>query len=313
MSFKIEPIADKVFGAVVSKISLAELDDATFAELYRVFLDYGFLVFPEQFLSEQQNIEFGQRFGELEFGALPLANQHRNDDGEFKQMIDVDTQRMRTNIGNEAWHTDSTYWPISSKCALLSAVKVPKQGGQTELADMRAGFAALPDDLRQRVQTLSAFHSTEYSQANDLGDFPQRDKSSIYHGEAYLRPLVKTHPETGIRNLFIGRHAFGIPGLKREESRRLLRTLLEHVVSEPQRVYQHQWREGDLLVWDNRALLHRACPYDYSEPRVLIGTRVAGDIPSELAYYPDDPRAKAGREALACELDILRAQAGCDA
>ena len=313
MSFKIEPIADKVFGAVVSKISLAELDDATFAELYRVFLDYGFLVFPEQFLSEQQNIEFGQRFGELEFGALPLANQHRNDDGEFKQMIDVDTQRMRTNIGNEAWHTDSTYWPISSKCALLSAVKVPKQGGQTELADMRAGFAALPDDLRQRVQMLSAFHSTEYSQANDLGDFPQRDKSSIYHGEAYLRPLVKTHPETGIRNLFIGRHAFGIPGLKREESRRLLQTLLEHVVSEPQRVYQHQWREGDLLVWDNRALLHRACPYDYSEPRVLIGTRVAGDIPSELAYYPDDPRAKAGREALACELDTLRAQAGCDA
>mgnify|MGYP001282189812 FL=1 len=313
MSFKIEPIADKVFGAVVSKISLAELDDATFAELYRVFLDYGFLVFPEQFLSEQQNIEFGQRFGELEFGALPLANQHRNDDGEFKQMIDVDTQRMRTNIGNEAWHTDSTYWPISSKCALLSAVKVPKQGGQTELADMRAGFAALPDDLRQRVQMLSAFHSTEYSQANDLGDFPQRDKSSIYHGEAYLRPLVKTHPETGIRNLFIGRHAFGIPGLKREESRLLLQTLLEHVVSEPQRVYQHQWREGDLLVWDNRALLHRACPYDYSEPRVLIGTRVAGDIPSELAYYPDDPRAKAGREALACELDILRAQAGCDA
>ena len=313
MNFKIEPIADKVFGAVVSKISLAELDDATFAELYRVFLDYGFLVFPEQFLSEQQNIEFGQRFGELEFGALPLANQHRNDDGEFKQMIDVDTQRMRTNIGNEAWHTDSTYWPISSKCALLSAVKVPKQGGQTELADMRAGFAALPDDLRQRVQMLSAFHSTEYSQANDLGDFPQRDKSSIYHGEAYLRPLVKTHPETGIRNLFIGRHAFGIPGLKREESRRLLQTLLEHVVSEPQRVYQHQWREGDLLVWDNRALLHRACPYDYSEPRVLIGTRVAGDIPSELAYYPDDPRAKAGREALACELDTLRAQAGCDA
>ena len=308
MSFKIEPIADKVFGAVVSKISLAELDDATFAELYRVFLDYGFLVFPEQFLSEQQNIEFGQRFGELEFGALPLANQHRNDDGEFKQMIDVDTQRMRTNIGNEAWHTDSTYWPISSKCALLSAVKVPEQGGQTELADMRAGFAALPDDLRQRVQTLSAFHSTEYSQANDLGDFPQRDKSSIYHGEAYLRPLVKTHPETGIRNLFIGRHAFGIPGLKREESRLLLQTLLEHVVSEPQRVYQHQWREGDLLVWDNRALLHRACPYDYSEPRVLIGTRVKGDEASELAYYSDDPRAIVGRKKLHRELNILRAE-----
>jgi alpha-ketoglutarate-dependent taurine dioxygenase len=308
VNFKIEPIADKVFGAVVSNIALPELDDATFAELYRAFLDYGFLVFPEQFLSEQQNIEFGRRFGELEFGALPLANQHRNDDGEFKQMIDVDTQRMRTNIGNEAWHTDSTYWPVSSKCALLSAVKVPEQGGQTELADMRAGFATLPEDLKLRVQNLSAFHSTEYSQANDLGDFPLRDKSSIYHGEAYLRPLVKTHPETGIQNLFIGRHAFGIPGLERDESRVLLQTLLEHVVSEPQRVYQHQWRAGDVLVWDNRALLHRACPYDYSQPRVLIGTRVAGEVSSELAYYPDDPRAQAGREALALELDILRTQ-----
>ena len=308
MNFKIEPIADKVFGAVVSNIALPELDDATFAELYRAFLDYGFLVFPEQFLSEQQNIEFGRRFGELEFGALPLANQHRNDDGEFKQMIDVDTQRMRTNIGNEAWHTDSTYWPVSSKCALLSAVKVPEQGGQTELADMRAGFATLPEDLKLRVQNLSAFHSTEYSQANDLGDFPLRDKSSIYHGEAYLRPLVKTHPETGIQNLFIGRHAFGIPGLERDESRALLQTLLEHVVSEPQRVYQHQWRAGDVLVWDNRALLHRACPYDYSQPRVLIGTRVAGEVSSELAYYPDDPRAQAGREALALELDLLRTQ-----
>ena len=308
MNFEIEPIADKVFGAVVSNIVLADLDDATFAELYRAFLDHGFLVFPEQFLSEQQNIQFGRRFGELEFGALPLANQHRNDDGEFKQMIDVDTQRMRTNIGNEAWHTDSTYWPVSSKCALLSAVKVPEQGGQTELADMRAGFATLPEELRLRVETLSAFHSTEYSQANDLGDFPQRDKSSIYHGEAYLRPLVKAHPETGIQNLFIGRHAFGIPGLERDESRALLQTLLEHVVSEPQRVYQHQWRAGDVLVWDNRALLHRACPYDYSQPRVLIGTRVAGEVPSELAYYPDDPRAQAGREALDRELDILRTQ-----
>lgn len=309
MALTIEPIANKVFGAVVTGVSLASIDDQTFEELYRAFLEHGFLVFPEQFLSEQHNIEFGKRFGELEFGALPLANQYRNDDGSFTAMVKVDTQRMRTNIGNEAWHTDSTYWPVSSKCALLSAVKVPEQGGQTELADMRAGYATLPEDLKLRVQNLSAFHSTEYSQANDLGDFPMRDTSSIYHGEAYLRPLLKTHPETGIQNLFIGRHAFGIPGLDRHESRILLQTLLEHVVSEPQRVYQHQWAAGDLLVWDNRALLHRACPYDYSQPRVLIGTRVAGEVPSELAYYPDDPRAQAGREALARELAALRSAA----
>ena len=308
MPLTIEPIEGKVFGAIVTGVSLVDIDDKTFKTLYQAFLDYGFLVLPEQFLSEQQNIEFGKRFGELEFGALPLANQHRNDDGSFSTLVKLDSQRMRTNRGNEAWHTDSTYWPVSSKCAMLSALKVPKVGGQTELADMRAGYASLPTDLQEQIESLSAYHSTEFSQANDLGDFPERDKNSIYHGEAYLRPLVKVHPETGVKNLFIGRHAFGIPGLSRQRSRELLAQLLEHVVDEPTRVYQHQWREGDLLVWDNRALLHRARPYDYSEPRVLIGTRVKGDEASELAYYPDDPKAQAGREALALELDVLRAQ-----
>lgn len=308
MPLTIEPIEGKVFGAIVTGVSLVDMDDKTFKTLYQAFLEYGFLVLPEQFLSEQQNIEFGKRFGELEFGALPLANQHRNDDGSFSTLVKLDSQRMRTNRGNEAWHTDSTYWPVSSKCAMLSALKVPKVGGQTELADMRAGYASLPTDLQKQIESLSAYHSTEFSQANDLGDFPERDKNSIYHGEAFLRPLVKVHPETGVKNLFIGRHAFGIPGLSRQRSRELLAQLLEHVVAEPTRVYQHQWREGDLLVWDNRALLHRARPYDYSEPRVLIGTRVKGDEASELAYYPNDPKAQAGREALGLELDVLRAQ-----
>ena len=310
MPLTIEPIEGKVFGAIVTGVSLVDMDDKTFKKLYQAFLEYGFLVLPEQFLSEQQNIEFGKRFGELEFGALPLANQHRNDDGSFSTLVKLDSQRMRTNRGNEAWHTDSTYWPVSSKCAMLSAFKVPKVGGQTELADMRAGYASLPIDLQEQIESLSAYHSTEFSQANDLGDFPERDKNSIYHGEAYLRPLVKVHPETGVKNLFIGRHAFGIPGLSRQRSRELLAQLLEHVVAEPTRVYQHQWREGDLLVWDNRALLHRARPYDYSEPRVLIGTRVKGDEASELAYYPDDPRAQLGREALSVELHAQRVAAG---
>ena len=310
MPLTIKPIEGKVFGAIVTGVSLVDMDDKTFKTLYQAFLEYGFLVLPEQFLSEQQNIEFGKRFGELEFGALPLANQHRDDDGSFSTLVKLDSQRMRTNRGNEAWHTDSTYWPVSSKCAMLSALKVPNVGGQTELADMRAGYASLPIDLQEQIESLSAYHSTEFSQANDLGDFPERDKNSIYHGEAYLRPLVRVHPETGVKNLFIGRHAFGIPGLSRQRSRELLAQLLEHVVDEPTRVYQHQWREGDLLVWDNRALLHRARPYDYSEPRVLIGTRVKGDEASELAYYPDDPRAQLGREALSVELHAQRVAAG---
>ena len=306
----IEPIPGKVFGATVTGIRLAALTDREFAQIKDAFLTYGFLVFPGQFLTDAENVEFGERFGELEFGAYPMANQIKDADGQYGEIVPLQTQRMRTNIGNEAWHTDSTYWPISSKCAMLSPVTVPEEGGETELADMRAGYAALDEPTRARSEDLSAYHSTQYSQANDLGDFPRQAEGTIYHGEAYLRPLVKIHPETGIRNLFIGRHAFGIPGLSRDESVRLLKSLVDFVVSDPARVYTHHWNPGDTLIWDNRALLHRARPYDYSKPRVLIGTRVAGDPASELAYYPSDPQAQAGRDALAVELEALRRETG---
>ena len=301
----IKPIEDKVFGATVTGVALGNLTDTEFASLKAAFLDYGFLYFPGQFLSDEDNVSFGQRFGELEFGASPMSNQEKLGEGRFGKIFDIDTQRMRTNVGNEAWHTDSTYKPISSKCGMLSAVTVPKTGGETELADLRAGYAALDQDTKDRIERLSAYHSTQYSQANDVGDFPPQDGKGIYHGEAYLRPLVKVHPDTGVKNLFVGRHAFGIPGLERSESKRLIKSLLEFTVSEPSRVYTHRWRPGDTLFWDNRAILHRAQPYDYAEPRVLIGTRVAGEPESELAYYPSDPEAAAGREALKAELDLL--------
>ena len=302
----ITPIKTKTFGAVVTDIELNQLNDEIFSIIRTAFLQYGFLLFPSQFLSDQANIAFGERFGELEFGASPMSNQEKLAEDRYEKIFSINSQRMRTNVGNETWHTDSTYKPISSKCSMLSAVTVPTEGGETELADMRAGYVELDQAMRDRIEHLSAYHSTQYSQAQDLGDFPPQDTNSIYHGEAYLRPLVKIHPETGIKNLFIGRHAFGIPGLARIESQQLLRGLLEFVVSEPSRVFSHKWQPGDTLLWDNRALLHRARSYDYSSPRVLTGTRVAGDPQTELAYYPSDPGAQAGRDALIIELDILR-------
>ncbi len=306
---QIEPLSDHDFGARISGVVLSQLKASDFAAIDAAFLQYGFIVFPDQALTEVEQITFGERFGALEFGALPLANQIKLDDGGYSEIFPVASLRMQTNLGNEAWHTDSTYWPVSSKCALLTAVKVPDAGGQPELADLRAGYERLPDALKVRIQGLSAYHSTQYSQAHDLGHYPDPRPGSLYHGEAYLRPLVKVHSETGRPNLFIGRHAFAIPGLSRSESRALLRELLDFVVSDPRRVYQHQWRVGDTLLWDNRALLHRARPYDYAQPRVLIGTRVAGDVPSELAYYPCDPEAEAGRAALERELMVLRSGA----
>jgi alpha-ketoglutarate-dependent taurine dioxygenase len=306
----ITPIETKTLGAVITDVKLGDLSDEEFDRIHSAFLKFGFLLFPDQFLSEADNIAFGKRFGELEFGGVPMANQKRLEEGAYGEIIDLDTQVMRTNVGNEAWHTDSTYKPLSSKCAMLSAVTVPIESGGTELADTRAAYAALDQETRDRIENLSAYHSTQYSQANDVGDFPVQSENSIYHGEAYLRPLVKTHPETGVKNLFIGRHAFAIPGLTREESKALLKSLLDVVLADDSRIYRHLWQPGDTLIWDNRALLHRALPYDYSQARVLTGTRVAGDPTSELAYYPTDPAAQAGRDALAAELELLRAEVG---
>jgi alpha-ketoglutarate-dependent taurine dioxygenase len=306
----VTPIENKTFGAVVTGVKLGNLTDDEFSEIHTAFLRFGFLLFPGQFLTEQENIDFGKRFGDLEFGGAPMANQKRLAEGSYGDVIDLDAQQMRTNVGNETWHTDSTYKPISSKCAMLSAVVVPEEGGGTELADARAAYDALDQATKERIDSLSAYHSTQFSQANDIGDFPEQDANSIYHGEAYLRPLVKIHPETGQKSIFVARHAFGIPGLSREESRALLASLTEFIVSDETRIYRHQWQEGDTLFWDNRSILHRARPYDYSKPRVLTGTRVAGDPATELAYYPDDPAAEAGRQALAAELSLLREETG---
>ena len=214
---KIIPIEGKCFGARVENVNVRSLGDAELESIKAAFLKFGFLVFPGQYLNDEENIRFGELFGNLEFGGLPIANQYKNEDGTYGEIIELDSQRMRTNVGNEAWHTDSTYWPISSKCAMLTAHTVPNAGGETELADTRDAYEDLSVEMKARIEHLSAFHSTQYSQANDVGDFPEQAEGTIYHGEAYLRPLVKVHPETGKKNLFIGRHAFGIPGLTRTE------------------------------------------------------------------------------------------------
>ena len=308
---KIAPIKNKKFGGVVTNVKLKNISEVECSEIKESFLELGFLLFPRQFLTDEENIHFGERFGTLEFGAQSFANQKKNKDGTYGEILGHNIQKMRTNLGNEYWHTDSTYRPLSSKCAILSAVKVTQEGGETELADMRSGYADLKESIKNRISDLSAYHSNLYSQANDLGDFPPAEINSFnYHGEACLRPLVKIHPETGIKNLFIGRHAFGIPGLSRKESRELLNPLLAFVVSDKTRVYKHKWEVGDTLIWDNRRLLHRAKPYDYSIPRALIATRVAGEVESELAYYPSDPEAQSGRDALQSELALLQQESG---
>jgi alpha-ketoglutarate-dependent taurine dioxygenase len=166
---------------------------------------------------------------------------------------------------------------VSAKASVLSAKVVPAVGGDTEWADMRAAYDALDPATRDRVADLCAHHSIAWSQARAGFD------STFGYGMAeppQLRPLVKVHPVTGRPALFIGRHAHAIPGLEPAESQALLDDLLA-AACQPPRLYRHRWSPGDLVVWDNRCVLHRAGEWDLTQPRVMRHTRVAGDPATE--------------------------------
>ena len=279
--FDLKPL-DATFGAVVTGLTLAALNEETWRDLHAAWLKYALLIFPRQYLSREEQIAFARRFGRLEFELSPLSNV-KEDGTLIPESNNSDT--IKVLKGNMGWHCDSTYMPIQAKGAVFSARVVPKSGGQTGWADMRAAFDALDDELRAKVEKLSAHHSLYYSQAK-LGHHPK--KGSDYSGYGFhdgpvpLRPLVKVHPETGRKSLVIGRHAYDIPGMNSEESEQLLRDLVVFACKPP-RIYHHDWAPGDAVVWDNRCLLHRATPWDMSEPRIMWHSRIAGDPASESA------------------------------
>jgi alpha-ketoglutarate-dependent taurine dioxygenase len=188
--------------------------------------------------------------------------------------------------GNEGWHADSTFKPIQAKGAVFSAEVVPTIGGHTGWADMRAAYEALDAATQARVETLAAYHSLHYSQGR-IGHVPKKGTDDYrrlgFEGdEDVLRPLVKVHPDTGRKSLLIGRHAHDIPGLSPDDSQQLLQELIDFAC-QPPRLYHHDWRVGDVVIWDNRCLLHQATPFDMTQPRVMWHTRIAGDPVSEAA------------------------------
>jgi alpha-ketoglutarate-dependent taurine dioxygenase len=276
-------------GAIVTDVDLACLDETSWQAIEAAFHHYAVLIFPGQKLSAEEQVDFALRFGEIEIltpnaqlQAVPISNVDPR--GTFFGEDDDITQILR---GNEGWHTDSSYMPLSAKASVLSAHVVPTRDGQTEWADARAAHDALDGETRKRVAALSAYHSLYHSQAK-IGHETQGGYLSGFHGEgAPLRPLVKPHPITGRKALYIGRHAYGIPGLSSEASEQLLDDLLAFTCQAP-RVYRHAWEVGDVVIWDNRAVLHRARPYDPQEPRVMVHTRIAGDPRTELAETDPD-------------------------
>jgi alpha-ketoglutarate-dependent taurine dioxygenase len=276
---------NKTFGAVVTNVRLDDLDAQVFKQIYDAWLEHALLIFPQQHLDKTAQIAFARRFGTLVEGLEAAEISNVKPDGSLRDAPDDDM--MKIIRGNMYWHQDNTYMPLQAKGAVFSARVVPREQGDTAFADMRAAWAALDDAMQQRLRSLTTHHSLAHSQRLLGEETKSKDSEYIGYGldveNIPLRPLMKAHPETGAPTLAVGRHAYGIPGLTADESQRLISELIEFAVVDERRVYQHRWTVGDVVVWDNRCLMHKACAWDYKEPRVMLHSRIAGDPTTESA------------------------------
>jgi alpha-ketoglutarate-dependent taurine dioxygenase len=268
-------------------VELRSLDEPTWQAVRDAWLKYALLIFPGQFLTQDEQNDFARRFGDLEFAATPISNIDRDGKVHYEAGDDV----VRALRGNEGWHHDSTYMPVQAKGAVFSAEIVPSEGAATGFCDMAAAYDGLDAETKAFLEGRNAYHSLNYSMGR-VGYLPSKktDKGNYagygYDQKPYLRPLVKVHPDTGRPNLVVGRHAFGVEGLDEEESVRFLDTLNRDAAQTP-RIHHHQWTVGDTVVWDNRRLMHRATPFDMTQPRRMWHTRIAGERASELALNAD--------------------------
>jgi alpha-ketoglutarate-dependent 2,4-dichlorophenoxyacetate dioxygenase len=188
-----------------------------------------------------------------------------------------DSRQRLFNIGNMLWHSDSSFRPIPAKYSLLSARVVNAKGGNTEFADMRAAYDALDEEMKGYIEDLVCEHSLMYSRGS-LGflDFSEEERQMF---RPVRQRLVRTHPVTGRKSLYLSSHAGAILGMPTPEARILLRDLTEHA-TQPQFVHVHAWAPYDLVMWDNRQTMHRVRRYDESQPRDMRRTTVAGDAPT---------------------------------
>ena len=276
---KIEPVTES-FGAVVSGVSLTALSDNEFHAIETAWFQYAVLLFPTQRLTESEHFAFSKRFGRLERGlqreSRPSAARIANVDAN-NRFLPPTSLPSRFNIGNSVWHTDSSYKSTAAKASLLAAHVVPTAGGETEWADMRAGYDVLDDSMKVWLEDKVAIHSFRFSHAwhGGLELLSDEDLANLPPVE---HPITQMHPDSGRKILFIGRHASHIVGQSIPASRKLLRRLTDQS-AQPPRTWKHQWSPGDLVIWDNRCVLHRGHAFDRQQARVMVRTTVAGDAP----------------------------------
>ncbi len=281
-----------LFAAVASGIDAGQpLDRATAAALWQAIDRYAVLVLPGQDLNDERQMAFAANFGELELprsGQADVARRLRPEISDISnldaagQLRRRDDPRRFDQLGNRLWHTDGSFRRVPAMLSMLYAHRVPgpsaQGGGDTEFADLRAAYDTLPEATKAAIADLVALHDIAWSRA-------QLGFTELLFGEKNVLPpvpqrLVRTHPGSGRKTLYLAAHAAAIRGWPVPDGRLLLRELIEHATAR-EFVYRHEWREGDLVIWDNRCTMHRGRHFDESRVRDLrrVTTR---DVASTL-------------------------------
>jgi alpha-ketoglutarate-dependent 2,4-dichlorophenoxyacetate dioxygenase len=246
---------------------------------------YAVLVFHDQRLSDDAQRAFTRNFGSLESSPgghiataaerrLPLDMQDASNLDKDQKPLARDDRRRMFNLGNRLWHSDSSYRAIPAKYSLLSSRIAVERGGHTEFADMRAAFDALDAATKAEIEDLICEHSLMFSRGT-LGFTELSDAERVMFRPVRQR-LVRTHPVSGRKSLFLSAHAGAIVDWPGPEARAFLRDLVEHA-TQPQFVYSHKWRQWDLVMWDNRQTMHRVTRFDETQVRDMRRTTVTGD------------------------------------
>ncbi|MEQ9641526.1 MAG: TauD/TfdA family dioxygenase [Alphaproteobacteria bacterium] len=267
MTATVWPVTD-AFAAEIGDVDLGRLSDDDFTIIEDAFNRYSVLVFPDQALSQEAHVAFAKRFGNIDKsmivqmeGTTPRVPVEIADvsnlthDGKIQGLDD----RLRQfQLGNRLWHTDSAFKHVPAMASLLYQRAIPPVGGQTEFADMRAAWDALPDDMKTRVDGLIAEHAIAFSRAKLGFEMAESENAQL---PVVRQVMVRTHPGSGRRGLYLAAHAGRIVGMADDEATALLQELTDFA-TQRQFVYTHRWRVNDLVMWDNRCTMHRGKPFD---------------------------------------------------
>jgi taurine dioxygenase len=278
--FAVRPLMPRL-GAEISGVDLAGgVDEALFQSLYRAFLRYQVLVFPPQDLPPARQVEFARRFGEVQ---IHVMNQYHADGfPELYRLSNLDENGRPTgrhpDKGTLAWHTDGSWQRVTGQATIIYGEVMPESGGETHFCDMYGAYERLSASWKARLAGLRAVHNLDFSRNRRHGEEPmteeqRRARPPVDH------PIVRTHPETGRKCVYLGDHAESIVGMPYDEGRALIEELNALIVHSDLS-YEHRWTTREMIVWDNRCVLHRATPFDEAtQGRVIRRCTVVGETP----------------------------------